>query len=274
MQISNPKFWRLSYWLMIGALVANGIVSAMDAHGAALAIGATAGPYADQLKRAIKPLLEKKGYEVKVVEFNDYVQPNLALAQGAIQANVFQNPTYLARFAADHKLELASLVEVPTAPIGLYSKRHKRLEDVAPGQRVALPNDPTNQARALAMLERLGWLKLRAGSDPLKVSERDVASNLKQVRLVPLEAAQLPRALDDVDFSFINGNYAIASGLRLADAIALEKTPPEYMIVVTVLRADADKPFARDLAEAYRSREFRELADRLYPDYVRPGSWK
>lgn len=274
MQLSNPKFWRLSFWILLGAIVANLFTATFDAHGANLSIGATAGPYADQIKRSIKPLLEKKGYQVKVVEFNDYVQPNLALAQGAIQANVFQNPTYLARFAADHKLDLAALVEVPTAPIGLYTKRHKRLADVAPGHRVALPNDPTNQARALAMLERLGWLTLKPGTDPLKVSERDVATNVKQVRLVPLEAAQLPRALDDVDFAFVNGNYAIASGLRLADAVALEKTPPEYMIVVTVARADADKGFAKDLAEAYRSREFREAADRLFPDYVRPSYWR
>lgn len=274
MQFSNPKIWRLSFWLLLGAIVANFFTATFDAHGATLSIGATAGPYADQIKRSIKPLLEKKGYQVKVVEFNDYVQPNLALAQGAIQANVFQNPTYLARFAADHKLDLAALVEVPTAPIGLYTKRHKRLEDVAPGQRVALPNDPTNQARALAMLERLGWLTLKPGSDPLKVSERDVATNVKQVKLVPLEAAQLPRALDDVDFAFVNGNYAIASGLRLADALALEKTPAEYMIVVTVARADADKPFAKDLTEAYRSREFREAVDRLFPDYVRPAFWR
>ncbi|MCW5624437.1 MAG: hypothetical protein KIT73_06965, partial [Burkholderiales bacterium] len=246
------------------AVAVASVATAADDAPRLIALGATAGPYADQIKEGIKPLLEKKGYKVKVVEFSDYVQPNLALVQGAIHANVFQNPTYLARFGADHKLDLIGLIEVPTAPIGLYSRRHRSLADVRPGQTIVMPNDPTNQARSLAMLEGLGWIKLRAGADPLRVSERDIETNLKQVRIRPLEAAQTPRALGDVDFAFVNGNFAVASGLKLNEAVALEKTPPHYMIVVTVNRADADKRFVKDIVDAYRSPEFRELTLRRY----------
>lgn len=247
---------------------------AATAGAAELRIGATAGPYADQLKTGIKPILEKQGYTMRIVEFNDYVQPNLALAQGAIQANVFQNPTYLKRFAEDHKLDLAGVVEVPTVPIGLYSKRHRGLDGVAQGATVSMPNDPTNQARSLHMLEQIGWIRLRRDADPLRVSERDVESNPHRLKLVPLEAAQTARALADVDYAFVNGNYAIASGLKLDEAVVLEKTLPHYMIVVTVARKDVDQPYVRDLVAAYRSPEFRKLVDARYAGYVRPAYLK
>src|ERR1700760_3168863 len=123
-----------------------------------LVIGATAGPYADQVKLGIKPLLEKKGYTVKVVEFNDYIQPNFALAQGSLDANVFQHIVYLTKFATENKLPISELLKVPTAPIALYSHKHRTL-DVKEGALVALPNDPTNAARALVVLQDLGWVR-------------------------------------------------------------------------------------------------------------------
>lgn len=258
-----------AFRLLGGALV---LAAVSIADAADLRIGATAGPYADQLKTGIKPFLEKLGHTVKIVEFNDYVQPNLALAQGAIQANVFQNPTYLKRFAGDHKLDLAGVVEVPTVPIGLYSKRHCGLGSVKPGASVSMPNDPTNQARSLHMLEEIGWIGLRREADPLRVSERDVESNPHRLKLIPLEAAQTARALADVDYAFVNGNYAIASGLKLDEAVVLEKTPPHYMIVVTVARKDVDQPWVRDLVAAYRSPEFRKLVETRYVGYVRPAA--
>jgi len=234
-----------------------------------IVFGATAGPYADQIKLGIKPLLEKKGYRVKVVEFNDYIQPNFALAQGALDANAFQHIVYLTKFSTENKLPLSELVKVPTAPIAIYSKKHKRLDEVKDGASVALPNDPTNAARALVVLEQIGWLRLREGYDPIRASEKDVASNPKKLKLVPLEAAQLPRSLDDVDFSFVNGNFAIASGLKLTDALALEKTSPTYQNLVAVRTADKDTPWVRDIAEAYRSREFLAVTDRSFAGFVK-----
>lgn len=264
----SPAWGTLLLACFIACMVA-AQARAADPKRSTLVLGATAGPYADQIRLGIKPILEKQGYTVKVVEFHDYVQPNLALAEGALHANVFQNRVFLKRFAEDHKLDLAAIVAVPTVPMAVYSRRHKSLDAVRPGSTVALPNDPTNQARALAILSRIGWIRLKPGADPLRVSERDVAANVKQVKLIPLEAAQLPRALDDADYAFVNGNYAIGAGLRLKDAVKIEDDIETYMIYVTVRGADRNAQFASDLISAYRSAEFAALVDARFPDYVK-----
>jgi D-methionine transport system substrate-binding protein len=234
-----------------------------------LVIGTSAGPYADQVRLGIKPILERQGYKVKLVEFNDYIQPNFALAEGALDANVFQHIIYLTRFAEQNKLALSELVKIPTAPIAIYSHKHKSLGEVQAGTTVALPNDPTNQARALVMLDQLGWIKLKPGIDPIKASEKDIAANLKNIKLLPLEAAQLPRSLQDADYAFVNGNFALASGLKLRDALRRETISPNYANLVAVRTADRDKPFAKDIAAAYRSREFLEVTNRLFADYAK-----
>jgi D-methionine transport system substrate-binding protein len=234
-----------------------------------IVIGTSAGPYADQVRLGIKPILEKQGYKVRLVEFNDYIQPNFALAEGALDANIFQHIVYLTKFASDHKLALTDLVTVPTAPIAIYSRKHKSLSEVKAGTTVALPNDPTNQARALVMLDKLGWIRLRDHIDPVRASEKDVAANLKQIKLLPLEAAQLPRALDDADYAFVNGNYALASGLKLSEALVTEKVSPNYVNRVAVRTADKDKPFARDIAAAYRSRAFLDVTNKYFAGYAK-----
>lgn len=264
----------LSRRALVAALLAAGSGLALLSPATAqdkkeIVIGATAGPYADQVKIGIKPILEKKGYAVKVVEFNDYVQPNFALAQGALDANAFQHIVYLTKFASENKLALSELIKVPTAPIAIYSKKHKSLDGVREGASVALPNDPTNQARALVVLEQLGWVKLREGYDPIRASEKDVAVNLKKIKLVPLEAAQLPRSLDDTDFSFINGNFALASGLKLTQALALEKTSPTYQNLVAIRTEDKDKKWVKDIADAYRSREFLDVTSKHFAGFVK-----
>lgn len=257
---------------LIAALAALTVAAAAHAADPAkkeIVFGATAGPYSDQIKLGIKPILEKQGYTVKIVEFNDYIQPNFALAQGALDANAFQHVVYLKNFAAKNKLELSELVKVPTAPIAIYSKKYKSVDAAPDGVSVAVPNDPTNQARALVVLQDLGWVKLRDGYDPLQVSEKDVAVNVKKIKLIPLEAAQLPRSLDDTDYSFVNGNFALASGLKLTSALALEKTTPTYQNLVAVRTADLDKPYVKDIAAAYASREFLAVTEKSFAGFVK-----
>ena len=253
---------------VLSLALASGFVHAKDPKD--ITIGTSAGPYADQIKLGIKPILEKQGYKVKLVEFNDYIQPNFALAEGSLDANVFQHIVYLKKFAQEHKLALTDLITIPTAPIAIYSKKHKTLDAVKEGTTVGLPNDPTNQARALVLLDQLGWIKLRASFDPVRASEKDIAVNTKKIRLLPLEAAQLPRSLGDTDYSFINGNYALASGLKLTDALVAEKISPNYINLVAIRAADKDKQFAKDLAAAYRSREFLDITNKHFAGYSKP----
>ena len=237
-------------------------------------LGATAGSFADQIRWGIQPLLEKQGYKVQLTEFSDYVQPNIALAEGSLDANTFQHAVYLEKFAADRKLALQPLTQVPTAPMGLYSRRHKALAELVDSARIALPNDPTNQARALVMLEKLGWLTLKPDIDPTRASEKDVVSNPRKLVLLPLEAAQLPRSLDDVDFSLVNGNFAISSGLKLTEALQLEDLGDRYLNVVAIRSADADAPWAKDLRAAYNAPEFKALVADKFQGFVLPAAWR
>ena len=260
--------------LSVAGLVATiglGAATAQAQEKKTLTLGATAGSNFDQLKLGIKPVLEKKGYTVKLVEFNDYVQPNLALAQGSLDANLFQHIIYLKKFSADKGLNLVDITKAPIAPLGLYSKKRKSLNEVRDGDRITLPNDPSNLARALVFLEQLKLLKVKAGVDPLKATEKDVAENPRKLVLTPIEAAQLPRTLDDAEFALINGNFAISSGLKLTEAVALEKTPDHYLNVVAVKTDDKDKPWARDIAAAFHTPEYRTALDKHFAGYARPS---
>lgn len=253
--------------LSIGALP---LQASAQAAKKELVIGATAGSNIDQLKAGVVPALEKKGYKVKLVEFNDYVQPNQALAQGSLDANFFQHRVYLQKFAADQKLDIVELVQGPIAPLGVYSTKRKTLAEAHEGDRVTLPNDPSNLARALVLLEQNKLIVLKSGADPIRVSEKDVAENPRKLKFIPLEAAQLPRSLGDTEYAIINGNFAISSGLKLTEAVVLEKTPEHYLNVVAVKRADKDSAWAKDLVEVYRSKDFQAVVDSKFQGYAKP----
>ena len=259
--------------ISLAALSLGGLALQAQAQSASkkdLVIGGTAGSNIDQLKAGIVPILEKKGYKVKLVEFNDYVQPNQALAQGSLDANFFQHRVYLQKFTADQKLDLVELVQGPIAPMGIYSNQRRTLAEVKDGDRFTLPNDPSNLARALVLLEQNKLIVLKPGIDPIRTTEKDVAENPHKLKFIPLEAAQLPRSLGDTDYAIVNGNFAISSGLKLTQAVALEKTPDYYLNVVAVKRADKDTPWAKDIVEAYRSKDFQAVVDSKFQGYAKP----
>ena len=261
--------------IVLGALVsvlALGTTAQAAADKKDLVFGATAGYNYDVLKLAIVPQLEQKGYKVKLVEFNDYVQPNLALAQGSLDANLFQHIAYLNRFKTDKKLDLIDLAQSTTAPMGIYSKTRSSLNDIQDGDSFTLPNDPSNLARALQLLQTHQVIKVKQDIDPLRVTERDVTENPKHIKFQPVEAAQLPRTVGDSDFSIVPGNYAIAAGMDLTSAVVLEQPPIEYQHVVAVRTEDAGKPWAKDLAAAFKSPFFKEALDKYFPGYVRPAA--
>lgn len=243
-----------------------------DPEKSKIVIGTTEGDFADMVRNQVKGELEKQGYQVELKTFTDYVRPNLALADGDLDINVFQHKPYLDTFKAENNLDLIEVFQVPTAPLGIYSGKKTKLEDAYDGMSVSAPNDPSNFARALVMMKELGWITLKDGIDPLKASKADIASNPKNIKIVELEAAQLPRARDEVDFAVINGNYATDAGIKITEALFQE---PSYAYVnwSAVKTADKDKQWVQDVNNAYNSDAFKQYAHQTFPGYKYPAIW-
>jgi len=238
-----------------------------------IVFGVAPGPYGDMVKQAIAPSLKEKGYKVVVREFSDYVQPNMALSNGSIDANLFQHSLYFNKFTADKGLKLTKLLTVPTAGMGFYSRQVKSLDELKKGDIVTLSNDPTNLARGLRFLQSLKLITIKDNIDPTKASERDIASNPKGLVFKPLEAAQLPRTLDSVTASLVNGNFAIAAGLDLSSALAQEHLDENLKNIIAVRTEDADKPFAKDIVAVVQSPAYRAVIDdpkNVYTAFQKP----
>lgn len=238
-----------------------------------IVFGVAPGPYGDMVKQAIAPSLKEKGYKVVVREFSDYVQPNMALSNGSIDANLFQHSLYFDKFTADKGLKLTRLLAVPTAGMGFYSRKISSLDELKKGDIVTLSNDPTNLARGLRFLQSLGLITIKDNIDPTKASERDIASNPKGLVFKPLEAAQLPRTLDGVTASLVNGNFAIAAGLKLSSALKQEQLDENLKNIIAVRSEDADKPFAKDIVEVVKSPAYRAVIDdpkNVYSAFQKP----
>ena len=235
-----------------------------------LKIGVSPVPHADIIN-FVAPTLEKEGVKVKVIEFNDYVQPNLALAEKELDANFFQHQPYLDTFSKEHKLNLAVLTAVHLEPMGVYSKSIKNVADLPDGAKIAVPNDPTNGGRALKVLETAGILKVRPEAGIL-ASPADSVDNPTQVKIVEVEAAQLPRALDDVDAAVINSNYALAAKLNpTKDAIAIESKDSPYANVVVVRAGDENRPELQKLKNALLTPEVKKFLEEKYQGAVVPA---
>lgn len=233
-------------------------------------VGATAGPYSDMLSKAIIPQLEEKGYEVELVEFSDYIQPNKALDNGDIDANLFQHTIYLENFEKENNMDLEALKIVPTAPMGFFSNEFTSVEEIADGATIALPNDPSNAARALLALQEQGLITINPDVEELKASEKDVQDNPKNLVFQPIEAAGLPRAVESADLAAVPGNFALAAGLNLMDALFLENMPDQYRNVVAVTAENKDSQLAKDLIEIVESEAFEQVIDEEFEGFGKP----
>lgn len=217
-------------------------------------IGVTPFPHSDIMK-VVKPLMAQDGFNLVIKEFTDYVQPNTALAEKQLFANFFQHIPYLDNMNREKNLGLLWIAKVHIEPLGLYSEKINDLDDLKAGDMIAVPNDPTNEARALRLLESNGLIKLKPGE---LITVRDIAENPKNLRFRELDAAQLPRTLADVTASVINTNFAGEAGLNPArDAIIIEGKDSPYANVVVIREADKDTPAAESLRKASQSAEVR-----------------
>jgi D-methionine transport system substrate-binding protein len=270
------KKWFLAMILLlvVGALAACGSSSDTNDKKSAdsknIKLGATAGPYSDMLKKAIVPGLEEKGYKVEIVEFSDYIQPNKALDNGDIQANLFQHTIYLENFAKENNLKLFALISVPTAPMGIYSNKYKSLDEVKDGATVTLPNDPTNAARALNTLRDEGLITINESAEPLKVSEKDIVENKKNLKFQAIEAGQLPRSVDSADLAAVPGNFALAAKMDLLKALALENMLDPYRNIVAVKTENKDSQLAKDIKAVIESDNFEKVIDDQFKGFGKP----
>lgn len=245
------------------------------AAGSALAedikVGVTPGEHA-QIMEKVAEIAKTKGLNIEIVEFSDYVVPNQALNDGDIQANSFQHQPYLDNQIADRKFDLVSIGTTITTPMGVYSKKVKSLDELKEGATVAIPNDPTNGGRALLVLASKGLIKFK-DNPGVKVTVADIIENPKKIDFAEIDAAQLPRSLDDVDAAVINTNYAMEAGLHpKTDAIAIESEKSPYANVIVVRTADEDAPWAKTLVESYHDESIRKFINEQFKGALIP-SW-
>lgn len=233
-------------------------------------VGVTPGEHAEILEQIV-PLAAANGLNIDVVEFSDYVVPNTALADGDLHANSFQHVPFLENQIKDRGFDLVVVAKTITTPMGVYSSKLKSLDELPEGAEVAIPNDPTNGGRALLVLADEGVIKVNpdAGLVPTVL---DITENPKNLKFRELDAAQLPRALEDADAAVINTNFALAAGISpREDSIAMEKADSPYANVIAVRKGDEGAPWVKTLVEVYHSPEIKEYIETKYEGAVIPA---
>jgi D-methionine transport system substrate-binding protein len=278
------KFLRLAATIGVGAALVAGCGSTStnqtnqssgttgSSHETVLKVGAVPIPHA-QILNYVKPILAKEGVDLQVVEFNDYVQPNRALAAGQLDANYFQHVPYLEQYNKKNGTHLVPTVMVHFEPLGLYPGKSKSLKNIPDGATVAVPNDTTNEGRALLLLADNGLIKLK---DPKSLAEtpQDITANPHHLHIQELDAAAIPRVVKDVNYAVINGNYALQAGYKVSDALAAEKAnsvaAKTYANVVVVRDGEQNNPAIVKLDKALNSPKVKQFIENHYHGSVVP----
>jgi D-methionine transport system substrate-binding protein len=245
-------------------------VAAFSAHAETLTVAATPVPHAEILN-FVKPQLTKEGVELKVKEFTDYIQPNVQVAEKRLDANFFQHQPYLDEFNKAKGTQLVSVAGVHIEPLGVYSTKFKKLDELPTGATVVIPNDATNGGRALLLLDKSGVIKLKDNKNILS-TVKDVAENPKGVKFRELEAATIPRVLTQVDAALINTNYALEAKLNPeTDALAIEGSDSPYVNILVARPDNKDSDAMQKLAAALHSPEVKQFINEKYKGAVVPA---
>ncbi len=230
-----------------------------------IVVGATPEPHAEMLNLVVDDLAAQ-GYTLVVKEFTDYVTPNTALEDGEIDANFFQHIPYMNSFNVEHGYHLVNAGGIHVEPLALYSAKYSALSQLPNGATIAIPNDPTNEGRALLLLESAGLIKLKDSSN-LESTPMDIVSNPKNIKFSEIEAASLPRVLSDVDAAVINGNYAIPAGLNAAkDGLVVEGANSPYVNIISVKDGNQNSAGIKALVKALQSDKVKAWVNEKYPN--------
>ena len=234
-------------------------------------VAASPTPHAEILN-AVAGTLEKEGWTLEVEEFDDYVQPNVATTDGDVDANFFQHVPYLDEYNAQNGTKLVSVAAIHYEPMGVYAGTKKSFDELADGDKIGIPNDATNGARALLLLQDNGVIKLKEGAG-VTATEQDIAENPKNIKIVPLEAATIPASLPDLALGIINGNYAVGADLKISDAIATETedslAAETYANVIVVNEENKDSEKTKALVAALQTEEVKKFIDDNYAGAVK-----
>ncbi len=233
-------------------------------------LGVTAGPHA-QIAEVARKVAARDGLEIRIVEFQDYIQPNAALDAGELDANSYQHGPFLESQIKARGYRISAVGNTVTFPMGFYSKRWKSLAELPHGAKVGIQNDPSNSGRALQLLQKAGALRLKPTAG-ISATAADIVDNPKGLQIVQLDAAQLARSLDDLDASAINTNFALQAGLvPTRDAIAIEDAKSPYANLLAVRTADKDKPWVAKLVKAYQSPEVKAFVAEKFAGSMVPA---
>mgnify|MGYP003284554982 CR=1 FL=1 len=259
--------------LTIAALTANGVIVSADAEKGTIKVAASATPHAEILEEA-KPILEEEGWELDVTVFDDYVQPNLVVESGDFDANYFQHIPYLDNFNEEQGTHLVNAGGIHYEPFGIYPGTKEKLDDLEEGDTIAVPNDTTNEARALLLLQDNGVITLKDGAG-LEATVKDIEENPKNIKIEELEAAQVSRVKDEVAFVVLNGNYALQAGYSVSkDSIAHETSDSEaaktYVNIIAVKEGNEDNEAVKALVDVLKSDEIKDYINETYDGAVVP----
>ena len=221
-----------------------------------LKIGLAPGPYGDMYMDLIQPLLAPMGYTAELIYYNDYIRPNFALAEGEVDLNMFQHYRYLNDFKMANDLYLTAITEIPTASMGVFSRRYRSLNELRGGAIATIPNDSTNRSRALRVLDAAKVITLNPSIDMARAEISDIISNPYNLRFVELLAQDLVQSLDTYDISVINGNFAISGGLNFSAALYVESLAENYYNIIAVRTEDLAEQFVKDIIDAVRSEKY------------------
>lgn len=254
---------------LITAAVFAALVSTGLAHAETKKIGVTPGPHA-QIVEKVKEVAAEKGLDLDIIEFSDYVVPNQALADGDLDINSFQHQPYLDNQVASRGFDLVSVAQSVNFPMAGYSNKIDSKADIPDGAKIALPNDPSNGARALLMLEDQGLIGLTEGIG-VKASVIDIVDNPHNFDFIELDAAQLPRALNDVDVALITTNYALDAGLNpVQDSLFREGAKAPYVGIIAVRAEDQDADWVKTFVESYHSPEVKAYVEKQFKGAITP----
>jgi D-methionine transport system substrate-binding protein len=234
---------------------------------AAFKVGVTAGPHAIIMEK-IKDIAQKKNFDIQVIEFNDFILPNSALDNKELDVNSYQHKPFLIAQNDSRGYKIVAIAETVLMPLGIYSKKLQKISDCKEGAKVTIPNDPTNGGRALKLLEKAGFIKLKAVENPTIL---DIIENSKNLKIQEIEAPQLPRTLDDTDLSIINTDWVLLAGLDPKTALLTEGTDSPYVNVLAVRQGDESRDDIKTFIELYRSPEIKKFIEETFKGAVLPA---